>query len=120
MGHIPPTFSRVQLKDLMGNGTVSFHAHMDYRQPAGLEGNGIRITIEATKLGFKAVLAVVVRSLSGDVEVKIKAPPSDRLWWAFTRAPKMDIAIEPIVGSRQINWNFILGFIEKKMREGVS
>lgn len=110
----------MQLKKLEHDGTISFQAHMDYSQPAGLEGKGIRITVEATKIGFKAVLALIIKSISSDVEVMIKPPPSDRIWWAFTRPPKMDMVIEPVVGARQINWNWILGFVDKKIREAVS
>lgn len=120
LGHIPPTFSNAMLKECNANGEVMFHAHLDYRQPEHIQGSSIRITIEATKLGFRAVLAVIVTAVSGDVEVRIKGPPSDRIWWAFLTPPKMDISIEPILGSRTINWSIVLGFIEKKMREGVS
>lgn len=32
----------------------------------------------------------------------------------------MELAIEPIVGSRTINLSMVLSFIERKLREGVS
>ncbi|BEJ02252.1 hypothetical protein CcaverHIS631_0700470 [Cutaneotrichosporon cavernicola] len=119
LGHIPPTFSRVKLKELGRDGTISFQAHMDYSRPAGLHGDGIRITMEAPKIGFKAVLAIIIKSLSSDVKVLIKPPPSDRIWWAFTRPPKMDMVIEPVLGARQLNWSWILAFVDKKIRDAM-
>lgn len=108
------------LKDTKASGEIAFEMHMDYRQPEELPGSGIRITIEATKIGFKAVLAVLVKSISGNMRVVIKAPPSNRFWWGFTEEPQMELAIEPIVGSRTINLSMVLSFIERKLREGVS
>lgn len=108
------------LKKTDDSGEMAFQAHMVYKQPENLPTSGIKITIEAVELAIKIVLAVRIKSLSGDVQVMIKGPPTDRFWWGFVEPPKMDIEIEPVVGSRAINLNMITSFIEKKLREGVS
>lgn len=108
------------LKDMRPNGEIVFEARIDYQQPTDLNSSCTRVTIEATKLNFNAVIAASVRSLSGNVRVVIKPPPSDRIWWCFTEQPKMDIDIEPVVGPRAIKWGTLLSFIQKKMREGMA
>lgn len=117
---MPPILSNAMLKDMKPNGEIVFEARIDYQQPADLNSSCTRVTIEATKLNFKAVIAASVRSLSGNVRVLIKPPPSDRIWWCFTEQPKMDIDIEPVVGPRAIKWGTLLSFIQKKMREGMA
>lgn len=108
------------LKDMKPNGEIVFEARIDYQQPADLNSSCTRVTIEATKLNFNAVIAASVKSLSGNVRIVIKPPPSDRIWWCFTEQPKMDIDIEPVVGPRAIKWGTLLSFIQKKMREGMA
>lgn len=120
IGNIPPILSNAMLKDMKPNGEIVFEARIDYQQPADLNSSCTRVTIEATKLNFNAVIAASVRSLSGNVRILIKPPPSDRIWWCFTEQPKMDIDIEPVVGPRAIKWGTLLSFIQKKMREGMA
>ena len=82
------------------------------------------------------VLAVVVKKISGNIQAKvcgtvcylgvwltkgqIKKPPSNRLWYAFTTMPQLEISIEPVVSDRQIRWGMLLSVIESKLREIVS
>lgn len=66
------------------------------------------------------VLAVVLKKLVGHGMIRIKPPPSNRMWFAFDKMPKIDMSIEPIVGSRQIVWGPILRVIENRIREVVA
>lgn len=63
------------------------------------------------------LLAVLLKRLDGHGVIRIKPPPSNRLWFSFERMPKMELAIEPIVGSRQVAWGPILRIIESRIRE---
>lgn len=108
------------LKEMKPNGEIVFEARIDYQMPADLDSSCGRATIEATKLNFNAVIAARIRSLTGNIRVVVKGPPSDRIWWCFTEQPKMDVDIEPVVGPRAIKWGTLLSFIQKKMREGMA
>ena len=120
MGEAAPHITNPRLKDLTIDGDCCAEADFKY------SGN-FRLEVAATAkidLGarFKAremhlVLAVVVKKLNGHALVKFKPPPSNRVWISFETMPEMELAIEPIVSSRQITYGIILRAIESRIRE---
>lgn len=119
-GEAAPYFTNLKLKDLTVEGECVVEADVKYT------GN-FRIEVAATAkidLGarFKVrevnlVLALVLKKIEGHVLFKIKPPPSNRVWFSFQTMPKMDMAIEPIVSSRQITYTVILRQIENRIKE---
>ncbi|KAI1349939.1 hypothetical protein F5Y01DRAFT_287498 [Xylaria sp. FL0043] len=122
-GDSAPYITNPRLKDLNVEGELVMEADLKYT------GN-FRLEVAATArldLGprFKArevnlVLAVVLRKLEGHIFLKVKPPPSNRIWFCFQSMPKIEMTIEPIVSSKQITYTVILRQIENRIKEVVA
>ena len=123
MGQSAPYVTNPRLRDLNVDGECSAEADLKYN------GN-FRLEVAATAridLGtrFKArevnlILAVVVKKLEGHVILRLKPPPSNRIWFSFEKMPNIEMRIEPIVSSRQITYSIILRAIESRIREVIA
>lgn len=120
LGDAGPILSNPRLKDIHISGDMVLSMDVKYT-------GGVKVVISAVAkldLGqrFKVrtvdlVLAGSLQRLQGRMLVRIKPPPSNRIWFCFETIPDMDIKIEPIVSSRQITYNWILRTIENRIRE---
>jgi hypothetical protein len=123
MGNLPPFITNPKLKELTVDGDLTVEADVSYKGNLCLEISAIaRIELGSR---FKArevtlVLASILKSLEGHILVRIKPPPSNRIWITFEMAPKMEFSLEPIVSSRQITYGVILRAIESRIREVVN
>lgn len=120
LGDAGPIISNPRLKDIHISGDMILSMDVKYT-------GGVKVVISAVAkldLGqrFKVrtvdlVLAGSLQRLQGRMLVRIKPPPSNRIWFCFENIPDMEIKIEPIVSSRQITYNWILRTIENRIRE---
>ena len=123
LGEAAPYFTNPRLKDLTVNGDCCVEADIRYDGNFKLEVSataridlGARFKVREVNL----VLAVVIKKVDGHCLVKLKPPPSNRLWVAFEAMPHVEMSIEPVVSSRQITYGIILRAIESRIREVVA
>ncbi|RKF64937.1 putative PH domain-containing protein [Erysiphe neolycopersici] len=123
LGESAPIITNPKLKDLTINGELVVEADLRYSGNFRIEVAAIaRIDLGAH---FKArevnlLLAVNLKKIEGHILLKIKPPPSNRLWMCFQTQPRIDMNIEPIVSSRQITYTLILRQIESRIKEVVA
>lgn len=122
VGHTVPSLGKPLLKELLPSGETSVELAFSYL-------GEFRITISTTAtipLGshFKPyvvhlVLAVVLKEVEGTLVVRIKGPPSNRLWVGFREMPKLGLKVEPVVSTRRMDWAVITAPIESRIKEVV-
>lgn len=111
IGKAAPIISNGRLHSLRHNGELV--GSLDFYYPGGLS---LRISTQITSpVTVPIVVAVSVKKLAGRVMVKIKGPPSDRLWFGFYRLPDYEISVDPVVSNVAITWSFIQSAIMKKI-----
>ena len=123
MGEAAPYITNPRLKDLTVDGNCCVEADFKYNGNFRLEiaatariDLGTRFKVREVNL----VLAVVIKKLEGHALVRLKPPPSNRIWITFEKMPNIEMTIEPIISSRQITYGVILRAIESRIREVVA
>lgn len=122
-GESAPYFTNLRHKDLTVEGECSMEADVRYTGNFRIEVAAVaRIDLGARLKAREVnlVLSLQVRKLEGHVLFKIKAPPSNRIWFSFSQMPKMEMTVEPIVSSRQITYTVILRQIEARIKEVIA
>ncbi|EPS36857.1 hypothetical protein H072_9586 [Dactylellina haptotyla CBS 200.50] len=122
-GEGAPFITNPKMRELTADGEFSIEGDVKYAGNFRIEIS----TVATLSLGnrFKPrqvplVLAVVFKKLEGHAIVRLKPPPSNRFWFTFSEMPKMDVAVEPIVSSRQITWSLVLRPIENRIKEVIA
>ncbi|CDZ96221.1 Uncharacterized conserved protein TEX2, contains PH domain [Phaffia rhodozyma] len=116
----PPTFSKPMLRDLTKEGEASMEVAVCWMGEVRIKvGTEVSLTLVGRVLRVSVVLDLVIKEIEGNLLLMIKSPPSSRVWYGFTKEPKMVINVEPVVSSTHIKWSMILKPIEKQIREGI-
>jgi hypothetical protein len=127
VGTSPPMISKPMLKNLTTEGEASVEMAVSYK-------GKFKITLSATATfslpsttlsrartyTVHLLLSVTLTALSGNLLVLIRPPPSNRIWYAFTSPPQLELSVDPVVSDRQIKWGLVLSTIESRLREVVS
>jgi hypothetical protein len=119
-GHSLPYITRPKLLSLSQSGELQAQANIHYAGSFRLEiATDITWSYSSMMKPIKVhvVLAVMLKKLTGKILVKIKAPPTNRLWIGFYEPPQMDWKIEPIVSDKAIKLSMVTNAIESKIRE---
>lgn len=127
VGTSPPMISKPMLKNLTSSGEASVELTFSYTGHFKITLSAIAtFSLPSTSLSrarsytVHLLLSVSVKKVEGNVLVLIKPPPSNRIWYAFTGSPKIELSVDPVVSDRQIKWSLVLGTIESRLREVVS
>jgi len=122
VGTQAPIFTQPRLKELSAAGEFAADVNISYNGGFKME----IATVATLQLGsrFKPrqvsiSMAVTIKKLEGKLLLRIKKPPSNRIWVGFYERPTIEMSIEPIVSSRQITYTMVLRAIESRIREAV-
>lgn len=120
MGDCGPMFSNPKLREMTVDGGLTVEVDLKYSGRFKL----VIAAVARIELGsrFKSrevdlILASIINKLEGHLLLRIKPPPSNRVWLAFETMPRLEMSVEPVVSSRQITYGVILRAIESRIRE---
>jgi hypothetical protein len=118
-GQSMPMFSRGQLHSVTNQGELL--VSVDVLYPGGFRmqiETEIKWDIPRVKtIIVPIVMSIHVRRLAGRALIRIKPPPSDRLWLGFYAPPQLEVDIEPVVSSKAITWSAIKTAMMKHMQD---
>lgn len=121
-GHGAPFITFPVLKEINPEGDLlaSFYVHYFGEMSVQLATKvNINLGSRFKPREVDVLLSMTLEKLQGPMLIKIKPPPSARMWYTFEREPSMSIKIEPVISSRQMSYNIITNSIEKKLKEAV-
>ncbi|WPK23743.1 hypothetical protein PUMCH_000988 [Australozyma saopauloensis] len=121
-GNSAPLITFPALKEINPNGEllVSFDLHYfgELSLQIATKAN-INLGSRFKTRDVDLALSITIEKIEGPMLVKIKPPPSARIWYTYEREPNMSIKIEPIISSRQMSYTIITSSIEKMMKESI-
>ncbi len=121
-GQSLPMLSRGQLHSLGNDGETL--VSLDIMYPGGFRlqiSTDVRWTIPGLRTVVVPVtMAIHVKRFSGRALLRIKAPPTDRLWVGFYAPPLIEIDVEPIISSKAISWSVIKRAIMRLLHDNVA
>ncbi|KAL1922824.1 uncharacterized protein VTP21DRAFT_9200 [Calcarisporiella thermophila] len=120
VGDSLPFITHPRLLEIQPTGDLTAEFNMVY-------GGGFRVVFQTVAtfsyssrmkpIQMTLVLAVVIRQLSGKMQLRIKAPPTNRFWLGFYDMPELDLEIEPVVSAKQVRSTTIISVIEARIRD---
>lgn len=123
VGCAAPAISFPKLQELNPDGSLRIGLRFSYKGKISIQV----ATTANINLGshFKArevniLLALTVNKIEGPLAIRIKPPPSSRLWYTFEHTPDMDFTIEPVVSQRQITYGMITKAIESRLKDAIN
>lgn len=95
-GHSIPYFTNPRLVELTPEGRLSIEADVTYNGNFSLEVTTKAIINLGSRFKTREVtiaLAITFQRLDGKLVIRMKPPPSDRLWYAFETMPKVSMQL---------------------------
>lgn len=122
VGRSAPFFTNPRLKAMSPEGDLDVIFNFLYQGGFVVE---IATKIFLNLTGFKqrefdVILKVTLKKIKGDILLRLKPQPSNRIWYAFTETPEMDLEIEPVFSSRALNYAIVTNMIQKQFREALN
>lgn len=122
VGNSAPMITHPELRELSPDGQMKIALNLHY--------TGNIAVIITTKVGislgshFKqrevsVQLSITLKELDGPLIILVKPPPSNRVWYAFEKEPRMELDIEPMVSSSKISYNMVTNMIKSKFAEAI-
>ncbi|RKP24479.1 putative integral membrane protein conserved region-domain-containing protein, partial [Syncephalis pseudoplumigaleata] len=120
VGEQVPHIWEPRLLELSPDGTLRISVRLRYEGGFRVEietGVVLSVSSHVRSIHVPVVLSALVKHFEGRMLVKIKPPPSNRLWIGFFDMPDMDITMEPVVSTKSLKYPMITQAILNRVRD---
>ena len=121
-GNSAPLITYPALKEINPSGELLLSFNLHYFGDLSLQISTKANINLGTRFKTKDVdvaLSITLDKIEGPMLLRIKPPPTARIWYTYEHEPNMTIKIEPIISSRQMSYTIITSSIEKIIKEAV-
>ncbi|RKP07342.1 putative integral membrane protein conserved region-domain-containing protein, partial [Thamnocephalis sphaerospora] len=120
VGEQSPHIWDPHLLELSPDGTLRIALRIRYNGGFRVEietGAVLSVTSHMRPIRVPVLLSAEVRHFEGRMLLKIKPPPSNRLWIGFFDMPDMDLVVEPVVSAKSLKYPMITQAIQSRIRD---
>lgn len=122
VGNSIPFLTNPQLSELSPQGTMKLLTDISYKGSLEIIVStkvNINLGSHFKQREVSLQLSIKLNEITGPLEVLIKPPPSNRIWYAFASEPILNLEIEPVVSSSKISYNVVTNAIKGKFAEAI-
>ncbi|GMG10500.1 unnamed protein product [[Candida] boidinii] len=122
VGHSAPSLTFPKLKNLSPEGELQVESNFLYQGGLTVEVSTklfVNLGSRFRTREFSVNLKVKVKKLQGVTILRIKPPPSNRIWWSFAKMPQIELDIEPVISARALSYNLINNIITNRFKEAI-
>lgn len=115
-GSSSPFIKGVSLRELTPDGNLVVAVDVEYNGRFRVN-LGTQVSLWAAEIPIE--LAATLASLEGTLIIRIKPPPTSRIWYAFEKMPSLDLLLDPVVYDTQISYGVVTSFIKSRIIESI-
>lgn len=112
LGGIPPIVSNPRVVKMNLEGDLEIHLDIFFDSTFVLNISTLVTVLNKT---YPIELKLDLKRLQGTVILLLKKPPSNRIWFTFSKIPFLDLEIEPVI----VNKTFSYGMIVKTLKSRI-
>ncbi|KAI9478834.1 MAG: putative integral membrane protein conserved region-domain-containing protein, partial [Benjaminiella poitrasii] len=119
-GHGAPQITQPRLVQLSPQGEYTGEVQLFYDGHFRVELETVlrwKYSERLPAIRIDLVLAITLRSIEGRLMVKLKEPPTNRVWLGFYEKPRMDWLVEPVVWEKRVGYSVVSKAIQAKIEE---
>eukprot|EP00798_Chlamydomonas_sp_ICE-L_P002615 gene2615-30938_t len=87
------------------------------RRAAAARVHGLAASLADSVANVPCQLIISFTRFEGRMVVWVAPPPSDRLWYSFAEAPKIDMVAKPVFANRVVSFNMILTRVSNVLKK---
>lgn len=112
LGGTPPIVSNPKIVKMNLEGDLEIHLDIFFDSKFVLNISTLVTVLNKT---YPIELKLDLKKLQGTVILLLKKPPSNRIWFTFSKIPFLDLEIEPVIVNKSFSYGMIVKTLKSKI-----